>query len=209
MARLDRALPAVPTGAWRDTLMVARGRVERALQLARSPCDRHAVWTFGADSLRCDGLITGLWTAGSVAYLPPGFAPDGALALEVYSLARIPRATGGWDGRLVLVTDRRTASATEQFVAELVDGAGAWVGGERTYGSGCGYTRGAEVLDLPETGLRIRAPDCARIRPDGTNEVAGIVPTHHAGWRIADSATERMEKVVALLLRDGASSARP
>lgn len=201
LARVDSALPSVPPGPWRDTLTVAQARLTAAVRLARTPCDRSSVWRDGPAALTCDGLITGLWTAGSVPLVPPGLAPRDELTLEINSLAHSATVNAGWSGPLVLVVDRASASATEQFVAELADGADAWVVGERTYGSGCGFTRGAERLDLPEVGLRVRAPDCARIRPDGTNEVAGIAPTRDAGWRRDDGATVRAEKVIALLLR--------
>jgi len=202
LSRVDGALPTTQPGPWRDTLAVARARLAAALRIAHTPCDRSRVWQDGASSLTCDGLITGLWTAGSVPFLTPGFAPPGALPLEINSLARTGDVNAGWSGGLVLVTDGGSASATEQFVAELADGANAWVVGERTLGSGCGFTEGAEHLDLPEVGLRVRAPDCARTRRDGTNEVAGIAPTHDAAWERRDGAAARAEKVVALLLRE-------
>lgn len=201
LARVDSALPLAVPGRWRDTLAVSRDRLAAAIELARTPCDRSRVWQLGVGSLVCDGLITGLWTAGPVPMLAPGFAPPGALTHEINSLAHSGSVNGGWTGPLVLVTDGASASATEQFVAELVDGAEAWVVGARTYGSGCGFTSGAEYLDLPAVGLRVRAPDCVRLRPDGTSEVAGIAPTHDARWAAGDGARVRAEKVIGLLRR--------
>ena len=72
--------------------------------------------------------------------------------------------------------DRGSASATELFAALLRDNGAAIAVGERSYGAGCGYTRGGVTLELPALALTLRAPDCARFRASGENERAGITP---------------------------------
>lgn len=110
-------------------------------------------------------------------------------------------STGPWVGRIVLVIDGGTASAAEQFAANLLDHAGAEAIGARSYGSGCGYTSGNRPLLLRDLNVEIVAPNCSRFRKDGSNEVNGIHPSLDAGWRDGDSAKRRAELVVARLLR--------
>jgi len=110
-------------------------------------------------------------------------------------------ATGPWSGRIAIVIDRGTASAAEQFAANLIDHAGAMSLGARSYGSGCGYTSGNRPLVLGELNLEIVAPNCSRFRKDGSNEVNGIAPSLDAGWRDGDGAKRRAELVLQRLLR--------
>lgn len=110
-------------------------------------------------------------------------------------------AVGPWAQRIVVVIDRNTASAAEQFAANLVDHAGAAAVGARSYGSGCGYTSRNRPLRLADLELELLAPDCSRFRPDGSNEVDGIAPTLDVGWQPDDNARRRAERVIERLLR--------
>ena len=49
------------------------------------------------------------------------------------------KGKGVWDGPLALLTDRRSASATEELITWLKDNKKAVIAGERTFGAGCGY----------------------------------------------------------------------
>lgn len=51
-----------------------------------------------------------------------------------------PSPSSMWTGPILIVADSRTASASEEFVAMLVDAGVANVVGERTMGIGCGFT---------------------------------------------------------------------
>lgn len=108
-------------------------------------------------------------------------------------------ATGPWRGRLVVVIDRNTASAAEQFAANLIDYAAAESIGERSYGSGCGFTSANRALPIPSLMLELRAPDCSRFRADGSNEVDGITPSILADWGDARSARRRAESLLRRL----------
>ncbi len=98
-----------------------------------------------------------------------------------------------------MLTNHRTASASEDFAASLQDAGAARIVGETTLGVGCGYTDGGVTLELPATGLTVRAPDCVRYRKDGRNEAAGVLPDLPVAWSADDSPQTRAAKVVAAL----------
>jgi hypothetical protein len=66
-------------------------------------------------------------------------------------------------------------------------------------GIGCGYTNGGVVLELPHTGLTVRAPDCIRYRRDGRNEADGVAPDVPVPWQSGDDGRARAAKVLAAL----------
>ena len=77
---------------------------------------------------------------------------------------------------LYVLVDAHTASAAEYFTAVLQDNRAAQIIGTRTMGAGCGYVNGGGEYTLSRTQLRFRAPNCVRLRRDGSNERAGIRP---------------------------------
>lgn len=85
-------------------------------------------------------------------------------------------------GRLLIMTDQHTASASEQFAAILVDNGIAKTIGDRTMGVGCGYTNGGNPTTLKNSGLVIWMPDCVRLRADGGNEFEGVRPDYPVPW---------------------------
>ena len=98
-------------------------------------------------------------------------------------------------------TWKYTASASEGFASQLRDAGAAVIVGEQTFGAGCGYTNGGLPIRLEHSGLEVRMPDCARMRLDGTNEVAGVTPDEQVGWEESDNATVIAEKAVAAIGR--------
>ena len=83
---------------------------------------------------------------------------------------------------LYVLMNRNTASAAEFFVAVLRDNSAATLVGEPTLGAGCGYVNGGGGVTLKHSGLKIRMPNCARYRVDGSNEVEGITPDVALPW---------------------------
>lgn len=102
-----------------------------------------------------------------------------------------------FSGRLFIMQDERTASASEQFAALLLDNGVAQTIGKRTMGAGCGYTNGGNPVTLKHSGLVIRMPDCARLRADGTNEYEGIKPDYPVAW--GDDETSRTAALLGAL----------
>ncbi len=168
-------------------------RAARAVSTQRIPATRVGEVAAPARSAPCDPLRA--WRDASAK--PCDFRAMRSLDTTDARLA----ATGPWAARLVLVIDGGTASAAEQFAANLIDHAGAEAIGARSYGSGCGYTSGNRPLVLRDLSIEIVAPNCSRFRKDGSNEVNGIVPSLDAGWRDGDGAKRRAELVFARLLR--------
>lgn len=173
IATIDQALKEANDAGWTSTLESARRRAQAQLNAIRAPCDRRAIWRDGIAALACSQVAQHVYTTGLVDYASPADR-DRPAAKAVFGPARFRYAEGTWDGRLVLLVDGHTASASEDFVVTLKDHGAALVIGERTYGAGCGYTDGGIGYRLPHSGLTVAMPDCARIRRDGANEVSGI-----------------------------------
>jgi C-terminal processing protease CtpA/Prc len=75
-----------------------------------------------------------------------------------------------------VVTDGQTASSAEMFAALMHDSGVARIVGQNTAGDGCGSMTDTPPVELPHSHLRVRVPNCVRLRVDGSNEVAGIKP---------------------------------
>lgn len=196
-ALADAGIPA----ASRELLEVARGRLAALLMEARRPCDRASLWR-GKDP-GCGQLFeTATYATGIFDWLPPGALAgvEPSLAEELYSPLGRDVPAGVWTGPLFVLADGGSASATEAFVAMLRDNGAATVIGERTYGAGCGFLDGGLPLVLPNSGLEVWMPDCARFRIDGTNEIEGIEPDIPVAWSDL-GGSERAEALLAALVR--------
>ncbi len=84
--------------------------------------------------------------------------------------------SGVYAGPLFLLVNKYTASASEDLVGRHKDSATATIIGQRTLGSGCGFTNGGVNLRLKKSGLIVKVSDCARFLRNGSNEVLGIDP---------------------------------
>ena len=56
-------------------------------------------------------------------------------------------------------------------------------------------------LELEALGLLVRAPDCQRLRRDGSNETEGLPADVEAGWAAEDTPEVRVEKALAAVAR--------
>ena len=120
-------------------------------RLVAAPCDRRNVWR--GEQPECSVF--------------------GGDAVETATI----QGSGEWQGPLHILADQGSASATEDFIAWLVDNKAATLVGERTYGAGCGYVNGGNPLVLRVIPFTVHMPNCARFRSNGVNEVEGIAPT--------------------------------
>ena len=91
-------------------------------------------------------------------------------------------------GKLFIMVDESTASASELFAAILQDNGVAQVIGETTMGVGCGYTNGGIDITLRNSKLGVAMPDCARMRKNGSNEYEGVKPDIAANWGESESS---------------------
>jgi hypothetical protein len=181
----------------RELYAKVQQRMEAAAHDAATPCD-----------------LSGLWQLTAAAQLPCANAGraepwlDAAEQAELDTLeanevgtvvVQKPVRPAAWSGELFVLTNRATASASEDFAASLQDAGAARIVGATTMGVGCGYTDGGVTLELPATGLTVRAPDCIRYRKDGRNEAEGVLPDVPVAWEDGDSGKVRAEKVLAAL----------
>lgn len=88
------------------------------------------------------------------------------------------------------------------FAAVMQDNHIAKLVGDRTGGDGCGFmTDGAPIL-LRHSRLRFRVPNCMRLRADGTNEEAGILPDLAVLPIEGESERARGERAILVIAED-------
>jgi hypothetical protein len=107
---------------------------------------------------------TAIWQGAAVCPVLPALEPLGLDGL------------GGWTGPVVIVADRKSGSATEDFIVRLRESGVARLVGERTAGAGCGYVDGGAPFTMTHIGLVVRPPNCARYTREGMNEIEGLAP---------------------------------
>ncbi len=196
LAREDLAAGA------REMLQAADGRLASLLKEARSECDRDVLWEGPGASLDCSLLISGdYFTCGLFDRITrsrvEGIHNPGVFFKPFQNRYRESANTKP----LYVLMDGRTASASEHFASILQGNGAATLVGQRTYGAGCGYTNGGVPLVLESAGLRIMAPDCARYRLDGVNEIEGIEPEIEIPWSRGESRKRRTERLLEALNR--------
>lgn len=188
-----------------ERLQQATLQLDAALPQLQQTCDLRAAWTdaalaTGQVPLPCSNLVTGRLFAS-------GFEPDGPLGRTSAVDALLFRPA--WYGSfpvgvasrpLAVLVNHETHSSAEQFAALLRDNGRALVVGIPTSGAGCGtFTDLGTTFTLPGTGAQVHAPDCVRLRRDGTNERDGIVPDRLVSWRRSDSAWQLARKAAQAL----------
>jgi hypothetical protein len=111
------------------------------------------------------------------------------------------QGNGTWIGPLLILADRGTGSAAEDFVAWLQQNRIATVIGDRTAGAGCGYVNGGNPTRLSVVPIDVWMPNCARFLDDGSNEIEGIAPDIRIPMGDTD-ATTQAQALAAALARD-------
>jgi C-terminal processing protease CtpA/Prc len=103
-------------------------------------------------------------------------APAPCAILEPAGERATLQGSGVWTGPLLILADRGTGSASEDFLAWLQQNQVARVLGETSVGAGCGYVNGGGRTPFRASPFDVRMPNCARFLDDGTNEIEGITP---------------------------------
>jgi hypothetical protein len=176
-------------GAIAAALVKLRG----ALAEVRTPCDQSGLWQDGRAKPTCSQLVL---VAPVLAYSAPGALAGRSDADLLFGPSRYDYREGGNRLPLAVLVDGGTASAAEHFAEMLQDQHAAVILGSQTIGAGCGYTNGGIPTVLPHSGARVKMPDCARLRADGSNAVAGVTPDVVLPLLDRDSPYQRAEKVV-------------
>jgi hypothetical protein len=179
------------TAAQRTLIAAAVSRLDSLRAEAGRTCDRDVVWL--GETPACSSVVV---APPLVSYLPPGTLDGLENGWVIWPAAWHGGREGLYTGPLLILQDHLSASASEEFAARLRDNNAATIIGSRSYGAGCGYSDGGTSLKLRALGLLVRAPDCQRLRMDGTNETAGITPDVDAGWSAEDSGADSVRKAI-------------
>ncbi len=182
--------------AQRAWLLAARTELIKSRALAAEPCEREAIWK---NQRVCALLVPGRLHSSGLEARPQALDFGGYEAEWVHDNVARYEPKVAWQGKLAILVDNSTASAAELFTAILKDNGRATLIGAPTRGLGCGYTDGGIPMTLQHSGVQIEVPDCARLRADGENEVAGIVPDVLVPWRGNDSPYQRAARALVAL----------
>jgi hypothetical protein len=158
------------------------------------PCGTSAYWEHASPKPSCTQLVR---VAPVLAYVKPGALAGRASPEALFGPSRYQYHEGRNVLPLVVLVDEGTASAAEDFAEILQDHHAALIMGSSTVGAGCGFTNGGIPTVLPRSGGHVRIPDCARLRADGLNAVAGVTPDILLPLLERDSSYQRAKKIVA------------
>lgn len=145
---------------------------------AKTLCDLSWAWSERRDwnGSGCHRLIDAGFAGGPLDYLSAAGRSDIAAAAQLHWPIQASRVEGSWTGPVYVLTDGGTYSSAEMFAAAMQNNRVARVVGSRTGGDGCGFMIDSDPVVLPYSKLRFRVPNCVRLRADGGDEVAGVVP---------------------------------
>ena len=177
-------------------LAAAAARLRREIEEVQTPCDKGPLWLREAPRPACTQLVR---VEPILPYAKPGELEGRPAILFGPSQYRYHEHVH--DKPVAVLVDEDTASAAEDFVEELQDHHAALVLGAPTVGAGCGFTNGGIPTVLPRSGARVKMPDCARFRTDGSNAVDGITPDVVLPLLERDSPYQRAQKILAGLSR--------
>jgi hypothetical protein len=209
---LDDEIEALDAAIWATTDQASRQAGEQAMATLRARRQAAGGTTCALDwawrerrpwaPFGCSGLIDAGFASGVVRYLPPATLSDAAIARRIYWPAAADPLIGRWSGPLYVLTNSATYSAAEMFTAVLQNNRAARIVGTPSGGDGCGFMAESEPLVLPNTQLRLRLPDCVRLRADGSNEVAGIQPDIAIQPRVDESPRARAMRLLRIIVAE-------
>ncbi|HEY8027631.1 MAG TPA: S41 family peptidase [Burkholderiaceae bacterium] len=214
-------LAKVTNAEAREALQAALARLQAALAgIDAQTCDMSWVWhemrPWNPDAA-CSRLVRAGSAGGPLDFLPENAYGDTDAAQTLHWPAAADGFRGAWNGPVYVLTDRKTFSSAEMFSAVMRDNGIAKTVGDRTGGDGCGFMGYHDPEVLPNSRMRIRMPNCIRLRADGTSEVAGVAPDLPVLPTPGESARARAARALALIADDlkrkeaapGAMSAAP
>ena len=150
----------------------------------------------------CSRLVRVGFASGPYDYLHVANQKEKDYAGLMYWPANIETFRGSWNGPVYLLTDRGVGSAAEAFVAIMKDNGIAKTIGGATGGSGCGNMQKIRPMVLPHSKLSFQAPDCMRLRKDGSNEVMGIQPDFPLTARQGESERALAARLILTVAED-------
>lgn len=177
----------------------AQERLKKLIAEAKTPCDKSYFWTSNVDKKDCTLLnTTPTFTSGIFESIPANEISNLKSRDTLFKISGFEYEESAFKGNLIVLVDRNTASAAENFASLMQFGKSGAVVGEKTFGAGCGYVNGGTKYFLPNSKLQLRMPDCVRFRADGANEVEGIEPDVSL-WEEKDDKGKKLEKLLVHL----------
>lgn len=176
---LQKGLALQPGIDTRHLLEQALARFGKAKSdAAKTHCDLSWAWSERRDwnDSGCHRLIDAGFAGGPMDYLSTAGRADAEAEAKLHWPIQAGRAAGSWTGPVYVLTDSGTYSSAEMFAAAMQNNRMARTVGSRTGGDGCGFMIDSDPVVLPHSKLRFRVPNCVRLRADGSDEVAGVVP---------------------------------
>lgn len=187
------------TAKQREYLKTAQTQLKKYIAETKSPCDRSFFWTTKEERKNCTQLNTTPFYGGGIFESLPAAEISNLNARDVlFRTDEFEYEPSVFKGNLIVLVDRKTASAAENFASYMQAAKAGEVVGEKTLGAGCGYVNGGTQYFLPNSKLRLWMPDCVRYRADGVNEVEGVAPDA-AIWEATDEKPQKLEKLLAFL----------
>jgi hypothetical protein len=189
------AAAAKSSGAVQQMLQLVAAAVRTDLVEANKPCDRAALWQ--NQKISCSLVVP--FSKHILPYAKPGEFSASPVGSILFAASDYDYREGVYNGKLLILIDGRTASSSEAFTAMLRDNGAATVLGQPSMGAGCGYTNGGIPTVLKNSLLKIKMPDCVRLRADGSNEINGITPDVIVPWRVNDSPYQKAKRTIESL----------
>jgi len=177
---------------------------DRIAALPSRGCDMSWVWREQRpfDLTGCSRLIDMGHASGAFGYLDRAAWGERMAGAKLYWPATIEPWRGAWTGPTYALTSATSYSSAEMFAALVQDQKIAKTVGVRTGGDGCGFVEDTPPTVLPHSLLRLRMPNCVRLRADGGDEVAGVTPDIPVPNLEGESARARALKILKLIAAD-------
>ena len=176
----------------------------RKASLGKAPCDLSWVWheQRAWRDIGCRRVIDAGYADGPLPGLPAHAYGDKTTEQTLAWSTIVQDLYGAWPGPAYVLTDGKTYSSAEMFVATMQDNRVAKTIGTRTGGDGCGFMGDVQPVVLTHSRLRFRVPNCMRLRADGTDEVAGIAPDLPVAPTEGESDRARAARVLRTVAAD-------
>jgi hypothetical protein len=181
----------------RPKIMLLARQADAKAKVAGTSCPSEAFWR--GELPTCSWLGDGGYATGLLGSATTDEIKSQPWLKLVFTPARFPYQAGAWRGPLIVLVDGDTFSAAEEFAAVLQDNRAALILGAPTGGAGCGHTDGGTPTILTHSHGVLGLPDCARLRTNGDNEVAGIQPDLLVGFRRSDGLHRQARLLAAKL----------
>lgn len=213
LEQIDYGLSLKPDAAGSQLLLQAREQLASP-PVAPTHCDLSWVWREQRPwnpSGSCSDLVQIGTAGGPLATLAADAIPQPRIARRLSWSIDARDHWGAWTGPVYVLVDGRTASSAEMFAATLQNNGAAKVMGVPSAGAGCGAMGPDGRVVLAATQMVFSFPTCVRLRPDGSNEVAGLAPDillHPTQGESRRARAARLFRTIEANHREGSAASR-